>query len=124
MDLVGVCPKNVWTEWLNEGDCAGTEESGAEYTWWTRKLPLARNLTPGDRLYVVCDGKLRGYAPITRVIQEEDSMGRPIFGICRKGGAVACTIPESIPVQRSIKPRWWDRDHEIPFPGWKECGCQ
>lgn len=120
MDLVGTCPKNFWHEWIREGDCAGTESTGEEYAWWTRSLAAVKSLQPGDRLYVVCNGKLRGYSPVVRVIQQEDGQGRPIFGVCRKGNAVAVTIPEVIPGFRGLRKRWWDRSIEQPFDNWKE----
>ena len=120
MDLVGTCPKSFFEEWKNEGDCAGDIESGIEYAWWTRSLASIKSIQPGDRFYVVCNGKLRGYAPVTRVIQTEDSQGKPLFGVCRRGGAVAVTIPQYIPGFRGIRKRWWDRDDEIRFPDWRD----
>jgi hypothetical protein len=120
MDLVATCPKNFWNSWLDEGDAAGTSESGEEFAWWTRSLAALKSLQPGDRFYVVCNGKLRGWAPVTRVIQQEDSQCRPIFGVCRKGGAEACTIPQVIPSFRGLRKRWWEREEESSFPDWKE----
>lgn len=118
MDLVGTCPRRFWTTWLDEGSCAGDADSGVEYAWWTKSKAVLK-LQRGDRLYVVAAGKLRGWAPVVRIIQQEDSQGRPIFGVCRKGGAVACTIEQDIPGFRGLRKRFWERSQEIPFPDWK-----
>jgi hypothetical protein len=119
MDLVGTCPKGFWERWIDEGDCAGTEESGMEWAWWTRSLAAVKSLKIGDRFYVVANGKLRGWAPVTRIIQQEDGQGRPLFGVCRKGGAVACTIAEEISGFRGLRKRWWERSIETEFPEWR-----
>jgi hypothetical protein len=120
-DLVGTCPRNFWNSWVLEGDAAGTPETGDEWAWWTRSK-LVMKLKPGDRFYVVAHGKLRGWAPVVNIIQTEHGMGDGIFvpewGICRRGGAVACTIPEAIPGFRGLRKRWWKRDQEIAFPDW------
>jgi hypothetical protein len=108
-DLVGTCPKGFWNEWIAEGDAAGSPESGEEWGWFTQS-PLIRRIQPGDRFYVVAHGKLRGYAPVTRV--QEGC-------ICRRGGAVAVTIAEPIPGFRGLLQRWWDREMERPFPEWR-----
>lgn len=114
-DLVGTCPKGFWEEWISEGDAAGEPESGGEWGWWTHHS-LASTILPGDRFYVVAHGKLRGYAIVTRVRAEGTDPSARV--ICRRGGAVACTIPEAIPGFRGLRIRWWYRDDEIPFPGW------
>lgn len=113
-DLVGTCPKDFWEEWIAEGDAAGDPETGEEWGWYTGHR-LARDIKPGDRFYVVAHGKLRGYAIVTRVEHPPEG-----YVICRKGGAVACTIPESIPGFRGLRIRWWKQEHEIPFPDWKK----
>lgn len=115
-DLVGTCPKGSWQEWIEEGDPAGTPASGEEWGWWT-KHSLAATIKPGDRFYVVAHGRLRGYAPVVRVVQEG-----PIWVICRKGDAVACTIDKPIPGFRGLEKRWWSREDERPFPEWQTEG--
>lgn len=115
-DLVGTCPKDFWTEWIEEGDAAGLPESGEEWGWYTRDR-LALQCKPGDRFYVVAWGKLRGWAPVVRVHDSGDS-----FVICRKGGAVACTIPNPIPGFRGLRTRWWERSAEIEFADWQTEG--
>ena len=119
MDLVGVVPKNKWNAWLKEGGCAGTKDTGKEWAWKTDNLRAVTKLQRGDRLYVVCNGRLRGYATITRVIQDGNNR-HPMFSICRRGDAVAVTIDEKIPVFRSLRKRWWEREKELDFPGWKK----
>ena len=113
MDLVGTCPKDFWEEWIAEGDPAGTPESGEEWGWFTRS-PLAQTIRPGDRFYVVAHGRLRGWAPVTRV-EWSDGIGM----IGRMGGAVACTIDLLIPGFRGLRRVWWSRSMEKPFPDWK-----
>lgn len=108
-DMVATCPKDFFEEWILEGDAAGSIDSGEEYGWFTNS-PLIRLIQPGERFYVVAWGKLRGYAPVTRVTNG---------AICRRGGAVAVTIPEPIPGFRGLRKRWWDRSIEVPFPDWK-----
>ena len=108
-DLVATCPKDFWREWIAEGDAAGEPETGEEYGWFTEHS-LRRSIKPGDRLYIVAHGKLRGYSIVTG-----------IWGgaIVRNGNAVACTIDEPIPGFRGLRLRWWDRGKERPFPEWK-----
>lgn len=120
-DLVGTCPKDFWEEWIKEGDAASTNGivypsiTGEEWSWYT-KHPLARDINPGDRFYVVAYGKLRGWAPVTRIgIIDYHS-----YEICRRGNAVACTIMEIIPGFRGLRIRWWNREEEIQFENWKE----
>ncbi len=111
-DLVATCPKHFWAEWIAEGDPAGAPESGEEWGWFTRHH-LIGQIKPGDRLYIVAHGRLRGYAPVTRV-----SGG----AICRRGGGVAVTIDESIPGFQGLRERWWTYADERPFPDWKIAG--
>jgi hypothetical protein len=68
----------------------------------------------GDRVYIVAHGKLRGYAPLTRL---EVNGRRLAFG--REGRAVAVTIEEPVRGFRGWRYRWWNRDAETPFPNWK-----
>lgn len=115
MDLVGTCPKGFWKEWIAEGDAVGTPLSGEEWDWYTSHS-LITKIEPGDRFYIVAHGRLRGWAPVTRV-------NRPLMraggSICRRGGAVACTLPWPIPGFRGLRVRWWSQEEEIPFPEWQ-----
>ena|ERR1043166_7693331 len=113
VDLVGTCPKGFWHEWIVEGDAAGDPETGETWGWFTRHSFLSL-IVPGDRFYVVCHGKLRGFAPVVGI--ERGTHGGAIL---RRGGAVACTIADPIPGFRGLRKRWWDRAREVPFPEWK-----
>lgn len=149
MDMVATCPKGFWKEWIAEGDPAGTVWSGTDWSWYTggRRPDIA----PGDRLYVVAHGRLRGFAPVTAV---EGLSFDPAHGakdghgvyvdvnqhpreyrdgvlsekavdswrICRRGDAVAVTIHEQIPGFRGLRRRWWPVDQELPFSDWKTKG--
>lgn len=117
VDLVGTCPKDFWQEWIEEGDPAGSPESGEEWGWHTRHRH-ARLIVPGDRFYVVAWGRLRGWAPVTRA--HDDGNGG--YVICRRGGAVACTTDENIPGFRGLLNRWWPREAEKSFPDWQTAG--
>lgn len=114
VDLVGTCPKDFWQEWIAEGDAAGEPYSGEEWGWFTRARS-ARLIVPGDRFYVVAHGRLRGWAPVTRLQDSGDS-----FVICRRGDAVACTIDEPIPGFRGLRQVWWKREAERAFPNWRQ----
>lgn len=112
-DLVVTVPRDFWVDWIGEGDAVGEPETGEEWGFFLggSKPPIV----PGERLYVVAHGLLRGYAPVTGV--ERGKVGG--WGIGRKGGAVAVTIPEDIKGFRGWRRRWWDRADERPFPIWE-----
>jgi len=114
MDLVGTCPKDFYTAWIAEGDAAGDPETGENWHWFTRDRK-APSIQPGDRFYVVAHGKLRGWAPVIRV----DAFRDGSWGIVRRGGAVASTIPQPIPGFRGLRVRWWKREEETPFADWR-----
>lgn len=114
-DLVGTCPKHFWREWIAEGDPAGSPWSGEEWGWYTRD-PLAATIEPGERFYVVAHGRLRGWAPVTKV--ERSAGGEWI--ICRRGDAVACTLAGIVvPGFRGLRRRWWPREDEVAFQDWR-----
>lgn len=113
-DLVGTCPKDFWESWIREGDAVGEAETGEDWYWYTRD-PKAASIKPGERFCIVAHGKLRGWAPVVRV----DKFADGSWGIVRRGGAVACTIPQPIPGFRGLRVRWWNRDDEQPFENWK-----
>lgn len=110
-DLVVTVPQALWLDWIEEGDAAGDPCTGEEWAYWVGIRP---RIEAGDRLYVVAWRRLRGYAPVTLVVERD---GR--FGICRSGDAVACTIDEPIPGFRGFRKVWWQREAERPFPGWR-----
>jgi hypothetical protein len=111
-DIVVTVPKAKWIEWIGEGDLPGEGETGEEYAFW---LGGPRpTIKPGDRVYICAHGKLRGYAPLTRIVPSPHG-----FGLCRAGGAVACTIAEPIVGFRGWRYVWWDREDERAFPEWR-----
>ena len=109
-DVVVTVPKWFgFRYWVAEGDPPGTPESGTEWDFSTAGGRPA--IEVGERVYVVHNGLLRGYAPLTR-LEWNGSRGAFI----RRGGAVAVTIAEAIRGFRGWRYRWWERDVEIPFP--------
>lgn len=107
-DVCVTVPKAKWDEWIAEGDLPG-EDTGTEYVFWIGG-PLP-DIKPGERVYVVAHGKVRGYAPLIRAV--------PGHGLIRSGGAVACTIDEPVRGFQGWRYRWWERDDEKPFPEWR-----
>lgn len=140
VDLVVTCPKGFWREWIAEGDAAGDPYTGEEWGWYMggRQPPI----NAGDRLYVVAWGRLRGFAPVTRLRAHPVRLkDEPLFEnrwvtveprihvgdvlqwcICRRGNAQAVTIEEAIPGFRGWRKRWWPRETERTFPDWKTAG--
>ena len=109
-DLCVTVPKAKWAEWIAEGDLPGDAPTGTEYVFWLAgPLPL---IEPGERVYVVAHGRLRGYAPLVRAV--------PGSGLVRGGGAVACTIAGPIRGFRGWRYRFWQREDELPFPDWRQ----
>lgn len=108
--------------WIAEGDAAGEPWSGQEW-WFTTYGPIPV-FTPDARLYIVCEGRLRGYAPITdvRYNPNRTRKGQAPIAFLRKGDAVAVTIEQNIVGFRGWRARWWDRSEEIVFPDWKDGG--
>ena len=121
-DVVVTVPKNFThvcapglkglAAWIAEGDAAGEPWSDREWSFtvgWRQP-----RIEPGERVYVVCEGRLRGYAPLIRL---DDDCGT--VELIRGPGAVAMTIADGITGFRGFRYRWWDRSTEIPFPEWK-----
>lgn len=97
--------------WVEEGDPAGEPWSGTEWGFY-----LGGNtprIAPGERVYVVYNGKLRGYSPLIRI---ERVNGK--FALVRGGGAVACTIDRPIRGFQGWRYRSWAYEDERPFPDW------
>lgn len=117
-DVVVTVPKGLWEEWIEEGDLPGDEPTGNRSHFWIApwRLPKA---SPGDRVYVVAHGRLRGFAPLVAVeaVCELDSWRACLL---RDGGAVAVTIDDPIRGFQGWRYRWWDRADERPFAGWRE----
>lgn len=98
--------------WIAEGDLPGQDWSGNDSHFYLGGNPPTEVKT-GDRVYVVCEGKLRGYAPLVRIDHFQN-----IYGLVRRGDAVAVTIDEYIRGFPGFRYRWWDRAIERPFPDW------
>lgn len=116
-DVVVTVPKGRWAEWLAEGDLPG-EQAKFYSHFWVRNLP---DILPGERVYIVAHGRLRGYAPLVGV-QVQCQLNRDRCCLMRRGGAVAVTIPEHITGFMGWRYRWWDRAIEAPFPDWQTAG--
>jgi hypothetical protein len=115
MDLVCTVPKWFYPAWIQEGDAAGDPETGIE--WGFSLGRVKPPIKPGERLYIVSHERLRGYAPVTAI-----KLLAGQYSICRQGGAVAVTIPETIRGFQGFRRRWWNIEDEIPFEAWKTEG--
>ena len=126
MDCVVTVPMRAWFDWIEEGclppdsgDLDYPEAHGVEYHFWLAG-PLPE-MAPGDRVYVVAHGRLRGYAPLEWI--ERRCRLRPSVGcLVRTVGAVAVTIDRPIRGFRGWQYRDWDRAEERPFPDWMTDG--
>lgn len=119
-DVVVTVPKNFHfgglvglSAWISEGDAAGEPWSGQEWDFYLGGNPPV--IKPGERVYIVCNGKLRGYAPLVRI--ENNPNGG--YSLVRRGDATAITIDEIVTGFRGFRYRWWERETEKPFPDWK-----
>ena len=113
MDVVVTVPKSFGLrQWIREGDAAGTPNTGQLWAFYCGGGKP--DIQKGERVYIVCEGKLRGYAPLVRL----DWVGsRGAF--IRGGNAVAVTITKTIQGFRGWRYRSWDYNDEVPFPDWK-----
>jgi len=130
--VVVTVPKKLWSPWIQEGDAAGDPETGEEWGFYT--FGANPTIEPGERVYIVAHGLLRGYAPLTRLVftpfkgaKSQRAHGRVVF--CRKGGAVACTLmapggQRKMPIRgfRGWQYAWFKDDAVVPFPEWKTEG--
>jgi hypothetical protein len=115
MDVVVTVPLSFGLDtWIAEGDPAGSPWSGESWHFYLGG-PVP-NITPGERVYVTYNRKLRGYAPLVRI--ERYQGGR--YALVRQGGAVACTIAKPIPGFRGFRYVWWSREDEQLFPTWQQ----
>ena len=103
--------------WIDEGDAAGDPYSGIlwKFSTWGARPEIA----PAERVYVVCEGRVRGFAPLVelRFSLVQNGLGRVVF--VRGDGAEAVTIPHRTTGFRGWRYRWWHRDIEVAFPNWK-----
>lgn len=113
-DLVVTVPLSFGlTRWIDEGDAAGEPWSGE---LWDFGIGGGRpDIEPGERVYIVYNRKLRGYAPLVAL-----EGGQRRWFLVRGGGAVAVTIDEPIIGFRGWRRRWWDRADEKYFTGWQQ----
>lgn len=112
-DVVVTVPKSFGLDsWIAEGDLPDQPWSGEEWHFYLGGgLP---NIQTGERVYVVYNGRLRGYAPLVRL----ERMARGC-ALVRHNNAVAVTIDEAILGFRGFRYRWWSTDIEVPFPDWQ-----
>ena len=116
-DVVVTVPRSFGLDtWIAEGDAAGEPWSGQEWHFYLGG-PVP-DMQPGDRVYVVYNNAIRGYAPLVRI---ERSYGG--YALVRHGDAAAVTIPEAVRGFRGFRYRWWDRSAEIPFPDWQDAAA-
>ena len=123
-DVVVTVPMRLWAEWLAEGCLPGEEWDGkTEYHFWIPQSECPHmtglsTMSPGDRVYIVAHGKLRGYAPIVRI--ERVCKLRPGRScLVRRAGAVAVTVAEPIRGFQGWRYRWWEREDEMLLPEWE-----
>lgn len=138
-DVVVTVPMKLWSAWVAEGDLPGQEPEYESHFWFGGPIP---KIEPGDRVYIVAHGRVRGYAPLVRIEMEcELNPRRHCF--VRTGGAVAvtprcrhhhgrmwecnrfendCTTKDHpLPVTgfRGVLYRWWPREIEMPYAEWQ-----
>jgi hypothetical protein len=117
MDICVTVPKQLWQEWLDEGDLPDDPLTFTDYHFWFSG-PLPLEADTGSRCYIVAHGRLRGYAPLVAV--ERRCVLRPsAHCFMRRGGAVAVTIDEPIRGFQGWRYRFWRREDERSFPGWR-----
>ena len=128
-DVVVTVPKNFThpdapgkhglAAWIAEGDAAGDSETGQD--WWFTTYGVLPVFQPGCRLYIVCEDRIRGYAPIKEIFYDTERVrnGKAPLAFVRKGCAVAVTIDEKITGFRGYRRRWWNRSDEVDFHDWK-----
>ena len=127
-DVVVTCPKGLWTEWLEEGDLAGIDGEplpwDGEYEYGFNLYGRAPSIEPGERVYIVAHGRLRGYAPLVAVEPHSWRFGGTGDGyaLVRRGDAVAVTLATPVRGFQGFRYRWWAREDEIPFPAWRTEG--
>ena len=112
-DVVVTVPKSFGLDhWIAEGDAVGDPPTGEEWGFFLGGA--VPNILLDERVYVVFNGRLRGYAPLIRV--QRTAQG---CALVRGGGAVAVTIDKPIVGFRGFRYRDWEYADERPFPGWR-----
>ena len=105
-DVVVTVPQKRYAAWLAEGDLPGEAYSGRESFFHLGGC--APDVKPGERVYIVAQGKLRGYSPLVRLERTERGCE-----LVRHGDAVACTLPDRIVGFRGFRYRWWSYAEEL-----------
>lgn len=114
MDVVVTVPLTFGLDnWIAEGDAAGVPWSGQ--TWHFYLAGGVPDIHPGERVYVVCNRKLRGYSPLVRIERYDHNR----YALVRHGDAVAVTIELPIIGFRGFRYRWWQYTDEWGFPNWR-----
>jgi len=113
-DVVVTVPKSFGLDaWIAEGDLPGEQWSGEEWHFYLGGgLP---NIKAGERVYIVYNGRLRGYAPLVRVAMTTNG-----YALVRHNDAQAITIDEHIQGFRGFRYRWWNIEIERAFPDWTQ----
>ena len=116
-DIVVTVSSDRWRQWIDLSPL-GEEEYGCSIGG--RYLPSIR---PGERVYAVVHGQLRGYAPLAYLdLESPERFGLlsarrlPKAALGLRGVAVGVTIDERITGFRNWRYRWWERWKETPFP--------
>lgn len=110
-DIVVTLPQGTLPEWAAEGDLPDEPWDGKTYYVWTIGRIIPR-IDVGERVYVIYQRHLIGYAPLVRIAQVAPQR----FGLIRAGGAVAVTIPQEVKGFQGYRYRWWDRSEEYSIP--------
>lgn len=110
-DVVVTLPQGTLDAWASEGDLPDEQWDGKTFYIWTLGKIIPR-INAGERVYIVYQRHLIGYAPLVRIAQVAPQQ----FGLIRGGGAVAISIPQEIPGFRGYRYRWWERSEEYPIP--------
>ena len=88
------------------------------------------SIEPGERVYIVAYGRVRGYAPLVRIEYKKNWGSTPPvwwwpyakWALVRSGGAVACTIPMPVRGIPGWRYRFWQREDEQLFQDWQTVG--
>lgn len=117
-DIVVTLPKRFGIKrWIEEGDDPDTKWSGKYYEFGIGGVP---SIEVGERVYVVYDRLLIGYAPLVEKRIEHTATGGHRTFLIRGGDARAVTIDEQVKSFRGYRYRWWNREDEKPFDNWRE----
>lgn len=113
--------------WIAEGAAAGDPVDPDDNELWSfTTFGAPPDIEPGERVYIVCEGRLRGYSPLVELHWDGKLFGaaKPTrlsrWAFVRGNEAVAVTIPQPVTGFRGWRYRWWEREIEVPFPDWRK----